>query len=321
MAVAQARGRLGDLGQAGRDFVEAARKDSHAAGRVMDLHARAIDLVLDSDARAENRERVGDRARRLREHRAQRARMRDGFSGGGRERARRRQSRASRAVVGADGGFTGRSRDGACAPAARARAGAAGGDVGRLAQGLRQPPNVSLQHVHAAHLVHRPPGHLRQRLEHQALAHPVAHLADQHLGRVFRLERGHAGEEIVEPFELAPPRAASLDLSDLFERAADLGERERRLRLDGPQPHHHLDRLAEVGRGGEDVLALVLAAAERGGDFPHRSAAHVQARFAALFERAADHETRGDRGLGGREAGEKVGGERGYLEAAAGLAE
>ena len=46
-------------------------------------------------ARAENREGVGDRARRLREHRAQRARMRDGLGGGGRERARRRPSFAA----------------------------------------------------------------------------------------------------------------------------------------------------------------------------------------------------------------------------------
>ncbi len=149
----------------------------------------------------------------------------------------------------------------------------------------------------------------------------MAHLADQNLGGVFRLERGHPCEEIAEPFELAPSRAASLDLRDLFERAADLDERERRLRLVAPQPHHHLDRLAEVGCGGEDVLALVLSAAERGGDLPHRAAAHVKPRLAALFERAADHETRGDRGLRGREAGEKVGRERGYLEAAIGLAE
>ena len=149
----------------------------------------------------------------------------------------------------------------------------------------------------------------------------MAHLADQHLGRVFRLERGHPREQRAEALELAPPRAASLDLRYLLERPADLDERERRLGLVAPQPHHHLDRLAEVGCGGEDVFALVLAAAERGGDFPHRAAADVKPRLTALLERAADHEARGDRGLRGRDAGEKVRGERGYLETAMGLAE
>jgi len=47
----------------------------------------------------------------------------------------------------------------------------------------------------------------------------------------------------------------------------------------------------------------------------------MQARLAALLERAADHEARGDCGLGGREAGEKVRGESSYLETAMGLAE
>ena len=220
MAVAQAGGRLGHLGQALRYFVEAARKDSHAAGRVMNLHARAVDLVLDGDTRAEHREGVGDRARRLREHRAQRARMRDGLGGGGRERARRRTA------IGADG-FAVRSA-GACRPGPGARAGAARGDVGRLAQGLRQPPNVALQHVHPAHFIHRTPAHLRQRLEHQAFAHPVAHLADQHLGRVFRLKRRHPREKRAQPFELAFARAASFDVGYFFEAATDLGERERR---------------------------------------------------------------------------------------------
>jgi hypothetical protein len=154
--------------------------------------------------------------------------------------------------------------------------------------------------MHPAHLVDWPPGHLCQRLQHQAFAHPMAHLADQHLGRVFRLERSHPREQIAQPFELAPPRAASLDFRNLLERAADLGERERRLRLVRPQPHHHLDRLAEVGRGGEDVFALVLAAAERGGNLPHCAAAHVESRLAALLERAANHEARGKRGFRGR---------------------
>ena len=47
----------------------------------------------------------------------------------------------------------------------------------------------------------------------------------------------------------------------------------------------------------------------------------LQPRLLALLERAADHEARGDRGLRGREAREKVGGEGGHLEAAIGLAE
>ena len=149
----------------------------------------------------------------------------------------------------------------------------------------------------------------------------MAHLPDQYLGRVFRFQRGHPREEIAEPFELTASRAAALDFRNLLERAADLDERERRLGLVAPQPHHHLDRFAEVGCGGEDVLALVFAAAERGGDFPHRAPAHIEPRLAALLERAADHEARGDRGLRGREAGEKVRGEHGYLEAAMGLAE
>ena len=104
-------------------------------------------------------------------------------------------------------------------PAAPALAPAPRGDVGRLAQGLRQPPNVALQHVHPAHFIHRTPAHLRQRLEHQAFAHPVAHLADQHLGRVFRLKRRHPREKRAKPFELAFARAAPFDVGYFFEAA------------------------------------------------------------------------------------------------------
>ena len=317
VAVAEALSRLGDLGQAGRDLVEPARKDSHAAGRVMDLYARAIDLVLDGEARAQNRECVGDRARRLREHRAQRPCMRDAVGGGGREGARRRPSFAGVAAAGA-GGVAARSGG---ASRCGAPAGAACGDVGRLAQELRQPSHVALQHMHPAHFVDRPPGHLRQRFQQQTLAHPMAHLANQHLGRVLRFQRGHPREKLAQPLELAPARAASLDFRDLLKRVADLGERQGWFGLVAPKPHHHLDRLAEVGRGGEDVFALVLTPAKLGGDFPYRAAAHVEPRLAALFERAANHETRGDRGLRGCEPGEEIRRERGYLEAAMSLAE
>ena len=119
----------------------------------------------------------------------------------------------------------------------------------------------------------------------------------------------------------ASARTRSAVFRNPLNRPADLGERERRLGLVAAKPHHHFDRFAEVGRGSEDVLALILATAKLRGDLPYGAAAHVEPRLAALLQRAANHEARGYRGLCGREASKKVGGERGYLEAAMSLAE
>src|SRR5260370_9140488 len=71
-------------------------------------------------------------------------------------------------------------------------------------------------------------------------SHAVAHLADQNLGCVFRLERGHSCEEIAEPFELAPSRAPSHHHSNLFEPTHTEGPSSRLRKLEKIRRAHVL---------------------------------------------------------------------------------
>ena len=275
VAVAEARRCLGDLGQALRDLVEAARKDSHAAGRMMDLHARAIDFVLDSETRAENRESVGDRARRLREHRAQRPRMGDAVGGGGREGARRRPSFAIFAVGGtaasppAPPTFTGAAP--ALAPASRA---ATWGGWRRDC--ASRPTSPSSMCIRRTSSTGRPaifaiassimPSLIPWRIS------PISTLAAYFASSAVIRANSSRSPSSLRRRALRPSMSAISSNSRLTSVSVSVGSGSSR-----PQPDQHLDRLAEVVRGGEDVLALILAAAKRGDDFPYRAAAHVAA--------------------------------------------
>src|SRR4029077_12634388 len=72
-ALAKTARNLNDLGQAWGDLVHAAGENSHLAGtEMMDLHTRAVDLVLEGDFRTEHRECLRDIGGGLRKHRLHR---------------------------------------------------------------------------------------------------------------------------------------------------------------------------------------------------------------------------------------------------------
>ena len=134
----------------------------------------------------------------------------------------------------------------------------------------------------------------------------MAHLANQNLCEVFAFKRARAFEQIAQGVELAAPRTAPFDFRYFGEAPFNFGQRERWLWILRAQTQQHLDRLAEIGRRGENLLALILAAGHRGDDLPNRPATDLQPLLVALCERPADHEARGNLGLFGVELREEA---------------
>ena len=194
-------------------------------------------------------------------------------------------------------GFTARARPPKNRPRRTSRA--------RRADHSHDAAEVGLQHVNAANFGDRPRAHFRDRLEHQPFADAVAHLADQNLGDVLAFERRRAREQLAQCVELAVARMTPFDRGNLREFFVELANCQRRLGIRVAQLERHLDRLAEIFGGGEDVLALVRAVGHLGDDFPNCAAANLQALLLALLNRAPDHESRGDFGFIEVERGEE----------------
>ena len=247
----------------------------------MNLHARAVELVLESNFGTHHRKRLGNVCRRLCEHRAQWL-----------DRAL--------ATGGRHAGFGRRP-----APA----------------HDSHDAAEIALEHIDAPDFGHRPVRHFRNGFEHYSLADAVAHLAHEDLGDKLRLEIRGARKERMQRLELARARAASFNLCDFAKHAIHFRDRQRRLGLGRTQPQDHLDRLAKILGGGKDVFALIFGAGDRGGDFPDRAAAYLQALFITLRDRAPDHEARRDFRFANFERGEKTPDRLRHLEAALGLAE
>ena len=191
--------------------------------------------------------------------------------------------------------------------AAPAEVAARGG--GGAASGSRTPPtpavlwcaqrthhtaDVAGEHVRAADLGHRSRGHPGDRLEHQPLAHPVAHLANQNFREILALERAGPCEQVAQGVEFAAARVPALGRRDLGKTSFDFGQCEGGRRILGALTQEHLDRVAEIGGGGEDLLSLtvlvwlVLPGGERDGDFPDCAPTDLQRLFVALGERASN---------------------------------
>jgi hypothetical protein len=121
--------------------------------------------------------------------------------------------------------------------------------------------------------------------------------------------------------ELEAARVAALDRGDSGEAMFDFGERQGRFRIVRAQLQEHLDRITEIGRGGKDLLALILATGERRGDFPDRASADLQALLAALWKWTSDHEARCDLRFGGIELRQELTREFRHLQSALGLSQ
>ncbi len=174
--------------------------------------------------------------------------------------------------------------------------------------------------MNPAHFGDRPRAHPRNRLEHQPLAHAVAHLADQNLRDVLALERRRPREQLAQGVELALARVPPLDRGNLGKLLVELANRQRGFRVGAAKLERHLDRLAKVFGGGEDVLALVGAVGHLGDDFPNCAPANLEPLLLALLDRAPDHESRRDLSLVNIERGEKRPDLFGHLNAALSLA-
>ena len=125
----------------------------------------------------------------------------------------------------------------------------------------------------------------------------MAHLANQDLRKILALERARTFEQLAQRVEFAPARIAPFDFRNFAESMLDLTYRQRWLGISRPKLEQHRDRLAEICRGGEYILALILSARHRRDDLPNRAAAYLEALFVALCERAPDHEACGNLGL------------------------
>ena len=184
---------LDHVGNALGDLIQPARENSHAAifvARMMYLHARAVELVLERQLRAQRRERFGDIVNRKREHRLERL-----------------DARAHSAKTSLAADFS--------VPA-------------RRAQIIRttRPRSASSMCMRRTSATGRAPSSRSPRAS--APRSPVAHLADQNLRDVLAFERRGAREQLAQRVELAVARVTPLDRGDLGEFFIELANRQRR---------------------------------------------------------------------------------------------
>jgi hypothetical protein len=247
----------------------------------MNLDASAVEFVLEGKGAREQRESLAHVAHRMGKHWLERPRL----SGGGDGRLWLGSSRIA------------------------------------FAQYPDYPPHIALEHVNAPDLRNRATRHPRDGLEHEPLAHSVAHLPYEDLGNVFALERACPLKQGAQQLELAPSRIASFDGRNLGKASVDLSNRKPLLCRARTQPERHFDRLAKIHRGGKDLFALLLRTAHLGDDLPDRAAAYLKPLFFALRNGPSNHEARSYLGLAGGQPSKEFAGQLRYLEAALSLAE
>ena len=192
---------------------------------------------------------------------------------------------------------------------------------GIATQGTQNPARVALHHVDAPHFRNRPSGGIGDRLQHHPLAHAMAHLADQNLGQILGLQRGCTNQQAAQHVELALACLPPFDCGDLAQLTLDLRNRQRGSGLVGTQAHHNLDRIAEINRLGEDILAAIQRFGDFRGHSPNGASADVELGFVADRKGAANHEAGGGLGLFQVKRGQKIAGQFRHLEAALGLAQ
>ena len=235
----------------------------------MNLHARAVEFMFERDAIAEDPERFGDVGRRLREHRLER-------------RAGDARSTAASSSVPVDGSCI-QSRRRARVVRRRIRrarmfgAGGARAAVARSAPTTR-PTSASSMFARRSRRPDAPPSSRSLRA-----SGPRSCRGASRRIRIFArylpssaLARSNRSAQRVE---LAAARIAPFDRRNRREALARPRSASASAQARLAQPQQHLDRLAEIGRRREDLLALILASGHRRDDLPDRAPADLQASF------------------------------------------